>query len=127
MYHLFQAFEVEAEWRKIWIFVHENLKNLKKVPKVCIFAIQLFWRFNSIKLKKGKEQADLLEWNHEKKSEANLKEILYLKSLKKFAINSLHEKFLMQETAYLNEYYKSLESENKKSHNELAENGEKSS
>jgi len=54
-----------------------------------------------------------LEWNVAKQSESDLKEILYLKSLKKFAINSLHEKFLMQETAYLNEYYKSLEHEQK--------------
>lgn len=43
-------------------------------------------------------------------SEAELKEILYLKSLKKFAINSLQEKFTQQESSsQLNDYYKSLE------------------
>ena len=57
----------------------------------------------------------MLEWNNEKKSESDLKEILYLKSLKKFAINSLHEKFIMQETAYLNEHYKTLERNGKNS------------
>lgn len=53
-----------------------------------------------------KQQGDLLEWS----SEPELKEILYLKSLKKFAINSLQEKFTQQENnAHLNDYYKSLE------------------
>ena len=69
----------------------------------------------------------MLKWNHGKKSESDLKEILYLKSLKKFAINSLQEKFLMQETAYLNEYYKTLEKQKQDSKNNISsgnENGE---
>jgi len=48
--------------------------------------------------------------------------------LKKFAINSLQEKFLMQETAYLNEYYKTLEKQKQESKNNTSsgnENGEK--
>jgi hypothetical protein len=44
-----------------------------------------------------KEQADLLEWNNLNRNESDLKEILYLKSLKKFAINSLHDKYLCPE------------------------------
>ena len=57
-----------------------------------------------------KEQADLLEWNMNKKSESDLKEMLYLKSLKKLALNSLNnENYIIQDTAVLTSYFKNTE------------------
>jgi hypothetical protein len=57
-----------------------------------------------------KEQADLLDWNVNKKSESDLKEMLYLKSLKKIALNSLNnENYLIQDTGVLSSYFKNTE------------------
>lgn len=91
--------------RKIKLYLLDDLYQLNKSEKN-------YLQMSFIR----KQQADLLEWNYSNKNESDLKEILYLKSLKKFAINSLHEKFLVQESAFLSEYYKSLE--NKKLSNE---------
>jgi hypothetical protein len=53
-----------------------------------------------------KEQADLLEWNNLNRSESDLKEILYLKSLKKFAINSLHDKYLSHDLPSIDAHHR---------------------
>ena len=79
--------------RKIKLYLLDDLYYLNKSEKNHL--LMSFIR---------KEQADLLLWE----SESDLKEILYLKSLKKFAINSLQEKFLANDTSYLGEYYKSI-------------------
>lgn len=67
--------------RKIKMYLLDDLYNLHKAEKnhLCMSFVR-------------KAQADLLEWNYSRKSsnESDLKEILYLKSLKKFAINTMH-------------------------------------
>ncbi|RNA21801.1 dedicator of cytokinesis 3 isoform X1 [Brachionus plicatilis] len=79
--------------RKIKLYLLDDLYYLNKWEKNHL--LMSFIR---------KEQADLLQWQNE----SSLKEILYLKSLKKFAINSLQEKFLVNDSSYLSEYYKSV-------------------
>ncbi|CAF0772075.1 unnamed protein product [Brachionus calyciflorus] len=84
--------------RKIKLYLLDDLYYMNKIEKNHL--LMSFIR---------KEQADLLQWENE----SNLKEILYLKSLKKFAINSLQDKFLVQESSYLSEYYKSFKNSDK--------------
>ena len=74
--------QTEAK-RKVKIYLLDELYGLNKQEKN-------YLQMSFIR----KEQADLLEWNNLNRNESDLKEILYLKSLKKFAINSLHDKYL---------------------------------
>lgn len=65
--------------RKIKMYLLDDLYSLHKLEKNHLYMSYV-----------RKEQADLLEWSYNRKSsnEAELKEILYLKSLKKFAMQS---------------------------------------
>lgn len=97
------------------LFSNSGLESRQKIQMHLLDDLYQLHRYEKNYLQMSfirKEQADLLEWDFSKKGESDLKEILYLKSLKKFAINSLHDKFLMQETALLSEYYKSIENAN---------------
>lgn len=65
--------------RKIKMYLLDDLYSLHKLEKNHLYMSYV-----------RKEQADLLEWSYNRKSsnESELKEILYLKSLKRFAMQS---------------------------------------
>lgn len=76
--------ELSDSKRKIKIYLLDELYALNKQDKN-------YLQMSFIR----KEQADLLEWDTLNPHESDLKEILYLKSLKKFAINSIQDKYLI--------------------------------
>jgi len=75
-------------------YLNENRRQIKMYLLDDIYSLFKIDKNYQLMSLVRKQQTDLIEWNLNRKNESDLKEIFYLKLLKKFAINSLNETIL---------------------------------